>query len=58
MNNLLGDLLAIILVLTFFPILIGVAIGLLFGASGLLYFTIVCCTCIIFWGLALLWWSL
>lgn len=58
MNNVLGDLLLIILIATFAPIILGVSIGVLIGASGLLYFNIVCITCIICWGIILLWWSI
>lgn len=58
MNNLIGEMLLLILIITFAPIIVGVGIGIIVGASGLLYFSIVSFTCIIFWAIILFWWSL
>lgn len=58
MNSILGELLSLVLIITFAPIIIGVAIAFIIGASGLVYFSIVSFTCIIFWAIILLWWSL
>ena len=56
--EILTDIILIILAITFTPLILGVIIALIIGATGFTYFAIVMTTAIIIWTIICLWWSL